>query len=223
MQTSKIARLPAPIREQLNRRLDDSESSDSLLPWLNSLPETQAIINAEFDHQPITRQNLDNWKKAGFRRWQVQQAALEFAAEPPSGQSGEQSLAIAPLLENLVRWISLRLAAVAQSSPIPEDPGDELRDIRSFVADIVALRRGDLVSRRISLEELRLSATQAKSEQEMEKLFWLWTRRPDIQAQLFPHRDPDKLRRDVVRMLDRELLGRNHAHDEPEPDPACAI
>jgi hypothetical protein len=89
--------------------------------------------------------------------------------------------------------------------------------------DIVALRRGDLVSRRISLEELRLAAAQAKSDKEMEALFWAWTKRPDIQSKLYPHRDPDKVRRDVVRMLDRELLGRTHHDDEPEPEPACYI
>jgi hypothetical protein len=42
---------------------------------------------------------------------------------------------------------------------------------------------------------------------------------PDIQSKLYPHRDPDKVRRDVVRMLNRELLGRTHRDDEPAPAP----
>jgi hypothetical protein len=219
----KISRLPHEIRERLNQRLADGHSATAVLPWLNSLPEVQAVLTAQFAGEPISDNNLSEYRKRGFRKWQTQRAALEFSSEPPPNDSAQNQLAMAPLLENLARWSCVRLAAAAESLPAPEQPEAELRDIRSFINDIVALRRGDLVSRRISLEELRLAAAQAKSDKEMEALFWTWTKRPDIQSKLYPHRDPDKVRRDVVRMLDRELLGRTHHDDEPEPDPGCYI
>ena len=107
---------------------------------------------------------------------------------------------------------------------IPEDPEADLREIRNFLTDIVALRRGDLVARRLGLEQQRLSLEQAKTQPELEKLFWEWTKRPDIQTILYPNRDPDKTRRDVVRMLDEHLLGARTACDpEPDPEPACFI
>jgi hypothetical protein len=48
----KIARLPHEIRDQLNRRLYDGELQTRLVDWLNSLPETQAVLKANFEEQP---------------------------------------------------------------------------------------------------------------------------------------------------------------------------
>ena len=82
----------------------------------------------------------------------------------------------------------------------------------------------DLVARRLTLEQQRLALEQAKTQPEQEKLFWEWTKRPDIQSKLYPHRDPDKTRRDVVRVLDHHLLGVKDADTlQPDPDPACLI
>jgi hypothetical protein len=45
--TGKIARLPREIRDQLNRRLSDGEPGSQLVIWLNSLPESQAVLARE--------------------------------------------------------------------------------------------------------------------------------------------------------------------------------
>jgi len=76
--TGKIARLPHHIREQLNRRLHEGEQAKHLAPWLNSLPEVQAILAAAFGGKPIRPQNLSEWKQGGYRDWLLQQEALEF-------------------------------------------------------------------------------------------------------------------------------------------------
>ena len=44
----KIARLPKTVQEELNRRLDNNEPGKRLVAWLNSRPEVQAVITAEF-------------------------------------------------------------------------------------------------------------------------------------------------------------------------------
>lgn len=67
------------------------------------------------------------------------------------------------------------------------------------------------------------SLEQSKNKDTLETLFWEWTKRPDIQAQLFPFRDPDKIRLDTVRLLDRELLGIPHPDDDSTTDPAALI
>jgi hypothetical protein len=220
----KISRLPHEIRQRLNQRLSDGELGDSLLPWLNSLPEAQALLADHFEGQPISEQNLSDYRKRGFRHWEMRQDALEFATDDDADPSPSTQLAASPLVDRLVNWIATRFAAAAQNASIPEDPQADLREIRNYLTDIVALRRGDLVARRLGLEQQRLALGQAKSQQELEKLFWEWTKRPDIQAQLNPHRDPDKMRRDVVRMLDRQLLGiRDSSNGDPEPDPAVFI
>ena len=69
----KIARLPQVVQEQLNRRLDDHEPGKRLVAWLNSLPEVQAVIQAEFAGRPVREQNLSEWKKGGYADWQRRQ------------------------------------------------------------------------------------------------------------------------------------------------------
>jgi hypothetical protein len=118
----------------------------------------------------------------------------------------------------------LRFAAAAHSSTFAEDPETELRQIRQFLADIVALRRGDLVARRIHLEQRRLTIKETKNEQTLEKLFWEWTQRPDHPRPALSPSRPYKMRNDVVRLLDRHLLGvRDQSNHASEPDPGSLI
>jgi hypothetical protein len=182
------------------------------------------MLKQDFHGEPIDEGNLSEYRKRGFRKWKIQRDALEFASEFPDGDPSAQPSSASLRTAQFVHWISLRLAAAAQSTPIPEDPQTELRQLREFLADIVALRRGELVSRRIGIEEQRLAVAQLKNQQLLEEEFWSWTKRPDIQAKLYPFHDPDKVRRTVVRMLDRELLGVNTPDpDERDPDPVCYI
>lgn len=220
----KISRLSHAIREQVNQRLLDNQRGDLLLKWLNSLPEARAILKAHFDGEPIDKRNLHEYRKRAFPKWQIQQAALQFCANYDQQPHPDQPKLPAPRIEHFVQWVSLRLAAFAENSTFNKNPQAELRDIRHFLTDIAVLRRGELISRRIRVEEQRLALTRSKHEQELEAQFWEWTKRPDIQAKLYPHRDPDELRRNVVRMLDRELLGISDTNNhEPDPDPACFI
>jgi hypothetical protein len=74
----KIARLPQSIQDKLNRRLDDHEPGKKLVIWLNSLPEVQAVLAANFNRQPIREQNLSEWKQGGYRDWQQRQERREL-------------------------------------------------------------------------------------------------------------------------------------------------
>src|ERR1700722_12797671 len=65
----KIARLPREIRKELNQRLEQSEESPQLLPWLNDLPEVKKILRDDFDGAPISKQNLSEWRQGGFQEW----------------------------------------------------------------------------------------------------------------------------------------------------------
>src|ERR1044071_2309812 len=75
---SKISKVPRHLRDEFNRRLDDGEENKTLLDWLNGQPEVQAMLKQDFDGLPISKQNLNKWKKSGFRNWQLRQAALDF-------------------------------------------------------------------------------------------------------------------------------------------------
>jgi len=74
----KIALLPKVVLEQLNRRLDDHEPGQRLVVWLNSLPEVNAVLMAEFGGRPIREQNLSEWRKGGYRDWQRRQERYDL-------------------------------------------------------------------------------------------------------------------------------------------------
>jgi hypothetical protein len=67
--TGKIARLPGDLREQINQRLFDGQGDPEILPWLNELPVVKEILATRFDGQPITKQNMTNWRQRGYQRW----------------------------------------------------------------------------------------------------------------------------------------------------------
>src|SRR5271166_2863543 len=77
----KIARLPRHIREQLNRRLEDGEEGETLLDWLNALPEAREILKNQFGGVPINKQSLSQWRLGGYQDWLARQEGCDFARE----------------------------------------------------------------------------------------------------------------------------------------------
>jgi len=222
--TGKITRLPSEIREQVNRRLANGQPAKIILRWLNKLPEVQQILREQFDAESITEQNLCAYRKHGFRRWELRQNALDFAAEAQNDLQAAGQNPSPLLVDQLLHYATLRFAATAQTAAIPDDPELDLRQTHHLLADVIALRRGDLIAKRIAIEQKRLALEESECQENLEKLFWEWTKRPDINKRLYPHRDPEKECQAVVNMLDHILLGVPRSHNlGPEPDPAAWI
>src|SRR3989442_9163358 len=131
--TGKITHLPPEIREQVNHRLEQGETNKTILPWLNSLPEVQAVLKADFDGVAISQQNLSEYNRHGFRDWQARQKALEFAATLKADDSALQSILPSDLAEKLSRWVAVRYAAATRAlSATDGDLDKELRHLRNF-------------------------------------------------------------------------------------------
>src|SRR5215471_17859306 len=153
MRSGKIARLPHQIREQLNQRLEDGESSETLLPWLNSLPKTQAVLAQYFGGRPIRKQNLSEWRQGGFHEWQTRCQAANLLHEiQDDHRPAHQSLAKLSTAK-LARWLSIRYAATAYSlTSLADDPRAHWKRLRELCVDISRLRRADLLEERIELD-----------------------------------------------------------------------
>lgn len=65
----KIGSLPAHLREEVNRRLHDGRTGREICDWLNALPEVLIILDERWGEQPITAQNLSEWKGGGYQIW----------------------------------------------------------------------------------------------------------------------------------------------------------
>ena len=228
----KIARLPTPIREEVNNRVNDQQTATSIADWLNTLPEVQAILDNEFDGRPISPQNLSDWKNGGFRDWCIYQKVRSIVTTSSPEDPELKQLLTGTLADKLSHWLTLRFAAAAQSltSLDDADPKAELRLLGELSADVLALRRSQLSAGRLELEQQRLAIELSKAQALKEQEFWEWTKRPEIQEKLFPNHDSEKKRRAVERMINRRLLGIRDgsigsATDSPDEysDPAMLI
>jgi hypothetical protein len=202
----KIARLPHAIRDQLNQRLQDAEPAKPLLDWLNSLPEVRALLDAQFAGSPITKQNLTDWKQAGFLQWQARHDALDLLRDlEPLPSPGTESLTTA-LTDKLVRWVALQYAAAAQSlaGAKPDDEQHWTR-LRHFCADITRLRQADLLTERLTIDRGWLALKQSNTDSEKEKQFWAWTEREDIREKLYPHHEEQTLSPETLAKIENEL------------------
>jgi hypothetical protein len=154
----KIARLPRDIRNQLNRRLDDGEPGVQLVTWLNSLPEAQAVLKAEFAERPISEQNLSEWKTGGYRQWLDQQEAKELVPLLTDEADELDPATGPPLTDRMAVWLAARLMVVVRRLAVADlDDAARWKLLHETAADIVAFRKGDHSGERLKLDQERLA------------------------------------------------------------------
>jgi len=215
MRTGKIARLPHDIREQLNRRLQDGEQGKSILKWLNALPEVQAVLKEHFEGHPVAASNLTEWKDGGYRDWQVRQDALAMV----SNLGGEDVAGDSPLTgyfhEKFARSVSIHYAATAKAVLAAQlDSETKFSRLRQLCADVSRLRRIDYHAERINIERQRFALQQSKADQDREKEFAEWLKRPEIQMKYFP-KQKRGLSREALALVDN-YFGQGISPLDPE-------
>ena len=152
----KIARLPKPIREELNRRLDQGVPGGPLLQWLNSLPEVQAILTADFGGRPINKQSLSQWRHGGYAEWLRQQETRVLAGQILAEARELQPAGRPPLTDQMATWVLIRYLMVVRK--LIGQAGAEKADfnlLHEFSHDLMAFQRGDHAKARLQFEWTR--------------------------------------------------------------------
>jgi hypothetical protein len=208
----KIGRLPKAVQEQLNRRIQNGEKGRGLVDWLNSLPEVQAVLTADFEGKPIRQQNLSQWRKHGYTQWLWRQEALEMTREMAAENGELQPEGAPPLTDQMTQWVAVRyLMAVRKLVEKSAGGEPDLKLLREFCQDVVALRRGDHSGARLKMEQERSEREREKTEEEVFAHFERWAKNPAVRD-LF-HGESVSEEEKVRRM--RELFGL--APQPPEP------
>ncbi|MDR3403372.1 MAG: hypothetical protein P4L99_12815 [Chthoniobacter sp.] len=166
----KIARLPKPIREEINQRLQAGATAKSLVPWLNGLPEVQALVAAEFDGHPVSVHNLSQWKNGGYQDWLRFQEALILAEH--LYERGEELKAIGkermPMSEVLTLWQTTRL--VMSTREIESMEGEAAwRRQRQMCDDLMKMRRAEHREQQLQLERERLELQRERVQLQRER------------------------------------------------------
>ena len=211
--TGKIARLPHAIREQLNQRLRDGELGKTLAPWLNSLPEVQTVLAADFAGQPISPQNLSEWRRGGYKEWALQQEALAMIQTISADTDALKAATPDPLTDKLALWLVARYAVAAKSL---KGTGDWHR-LRELCFDLVLLRKGDHSAARLEIERERLAVEQEQLHKLREEELWEWAKE---------HRNEIckgyRTNAERIQLLRQALFGDVDAEEVKLPDCECA-
>src|SRR6266446_4533215 len=123
----KIARLPLAIREQINRRLQDGEIGRDLVVWLNSAPEVQAVLKAEFGERPVNEPNLSDWKAGGYEDWLVHQDTMEQVNQLVANAKELGGASQTPLSELLMTCLAARYVVELGRLTGPRTPREGTR------------------------------------------------------------------------------------------------
>jgi hypothetical protein len=182
MRNGKIARLPRAIRDELNRRLQDAEPGDTLLPWLNALPEVQAVLARQFGGVEISKQNLHEWRSGGFAEWQTRQETLADARELAADAAELETATEGRLTDHLATVLGARYAsALAGWDGRPsEEFQQKLKVLRGMCQHIVELRRGDHSGARLQMERDRIEEKRELNDDEMVAHFEAWVKNPAV-------------------------------------------
>jgi hypothetical protein len=168
--TSKIARLPKSLRDQLGLRLEDGLPGKEIVQWLNVQPETRQIVDKYFDGSLVTEQNLSDWRHSGHPQWlrrqETRQAALHLAesaadlADPATGHNLADRFG-----SILTAEFNHLLAELAQKDSTPEKRWQRLCQLNR---ELALLRHHDHQAARLALEQERWQHQlhqEAKAEQ----------------------------------------------------------
>jgi hypothetical protein len=153
---SKIARLPAHIREQLNRRLHDGKLSNNILPWVNSLPETKEVLAELFNGKPITHQNLSEWRRAGYQDWLFHQQRLEwFTHFAEQSKDIQKHDACPDTFESMANVFLFEIFQGINVMKATKDPNQRCDRLQNLIREFSRLQNSYNFSRRIELDYVK--------------------------------------------------------------------
>jgi hypothetical protein len=134
----KIARLPEAIREQLNQRLQDGVVGKEIVSWLNSLPEVNQVVAKLFAGNPITQQNISEWRRRSFQEWlgkrETQTRVLHLAEMYQHLEPEER-------LRSLSGMLAAQLMDAMNQLPAIKDAGVRWRRLQRLCWEFARLRK----------------------------------------------------------------------------------
>jgi hypothetical protein len=165
----KIARLPKPIREQINLRLENGETAAALVKWLNQLPEVQKLLTEQFAGQPIRPQNLSQWRNGGYLDWLRHQQLREqtrWTTEQSEDLHSDTDANTISIAENVALIMSAELALHVQALLGIKNPKQRFRQFCLLSRELSRMRRDDQRACRTILRREQWQATRPPAQPE---------------------------------------------------------
>src|SRR5665213_723042 len=174
VRNGKIARLPLALREELNTRLECSEDGSDLLPWLNGLPDVQALLRDKFGGAEINKQNLSDWRQGGFQEWLARRSLAEEARELAQLSGLLETDTQCVLADAAAAVVAARLGTLVAHWDGEVDEAFEARTriLSRLGRSVTQLQRQahQAAREQFDLEQLRAARDKALLEEKIEKL-----------------------------------------------------
>jgi hypothetical protein len=162
----KIGRLPHAVRQALNERLRDSQPSDEILPWLNSLPEARQVLARHFGNSPITEQNLSQWRHGGHACWLANEQTKADMAYMEGACRGIDPSKRDALTGQIALVVTARMAVeLRKFHEMTEGPAKS-EAWEKLVRSLVLLRRGEFYAEKMRVERAKLDSLQVAQKVE---------------------------------------------------------
>src|ERR1700685_2602078 len=136
----KIANLPNDIREQLNLRLLEGETSRDLAAWPNALQAVQAVLGAQFNGILISEVNLTLWRQGGYLQWLTERECFDSARALADGDCDLAKTGLSA--ERLLNVLTVRFGHLLMRWDRPPDEGVSEADAFSQVARKARILQG---------------------------------------------------------------------------------
>ncbi len=170
--TGKIARLPASLREEVNRRLHDGSPAREIITWLHTQPETLRVLDEYFGEEPITPQNLSEWKQGGYQEWLSRRDRVENL-KTLSAYAMELAKAGGSVTEGAAAIAGGRILELLETL--------EEEKIGHFVSALASLRNSEATAlnaqtqqKRLAQKERELKLAEKRFQRETAELFLKW-------------------------------------------------
>ena len=164
----KIARLPLKIRDVVNELLANGWPGNLVLFWLNQQPEVGEMLTEHFDGRPLTKQNLSQWRKGGYREWLEQRQQCDLVRQLT--ERATALTAAANWQEISARLSTLLSAELAQLAPMliekTKDPKVRWQRLREVLRATSELRRDEYRAGRLNVVQQRWNAQQEAEQAE---------------------------------------------------------
>jgi hypothetical protein len=162
----KIGRLPKPIRDELNHRLDEGELGGNILKWLNALPAVMVMLAVGFGGGQISAQNLSNWRMGGHQHWLKQQERRNLVRErTENAEELATDTGGVELGNHLLAVLAAELAASTRDALATiTDPTERCVRQQEYLETLARVRRQDYLAGRLAIERERRARERFKEK-----------------------------------------------------------
>jgi len=217
----KIGSLPAHLREEVNRRLHDGQNGREICDWLNAHPRVLEILDERWNEQPVSPQNLSEWRNGGFQIWlksrergEHLRTLAEWAADftervsPAALAKGAQAIAAGQLLE------VLESADEAQTLALTDVLDQVTKSVDRTHKNEIARDKLDLQKEQHALQAKQHELNREKFERQTVEQFLKWQGTKEARAIVESGRPKQVQTQELLRLFfGRSAMGEEAADE----------